>query len=49
MPSPRDVMVPDFVDLDLRVVVRDLLAKELRNLVCLDLRHLCPLQRSANS
>ena len=31
---------PDLVDLDLRVVVRDLLAKKLRNLVCLDLSHL---------
>ena len=31
----------DFVDLDLRVVVRDLLAKKLRNLVCLDLSHFC--------
>ncbi len=30
----------DFVDLDLGVVVRDLLAKKLRNLVCLDLSHL---------
>ncbi len=29
----------DLVDLDLRVVVRDLLAKELRNFVCLDLSH----------
>ena len=29
----------DFVDLDLRIVVRDLLAKKLRNLVCLDLSH----------
>ena len=33
---------PDFVHLDLRVVVRDLLAKKLRNLVCLDLSHFCP-------
>ena len=41
MPSPSDVIVPDFVDLDLRVVVRDLLAKKLRNLVCLDLSHFC--------
>jgi hypothetical protein len=32
----------DFVDLNLRVVVRDLLAKKLRNLVCLDLSHFCP-------
>ena len=31
---------PDLVDLDLRVVVRDLFAKKLRNLVCLDLSHL---------
>ncbi len=30
---------PDLVDLDLRIVVRDLLAKKLRNLVCLDLSH----------
>ena len=30
----------DFVDLHLRVVVRDLFAKKLRNLVCLDLSHL---------
>jgi hypothetical protein len=29
----------DLVDLDLRVVIRDLLAKKLRNLVCLDLSH----------
>ena len=34
---------PDLVDLDLRVVVRDLLAKKLRNLVCLDLSHFCSL------
>ncbi len=39
---------PDFVDLDLRVVVRDLIAKELRNLVCLDLSHFCPFQWSVN-
>jgi hypothetical protein len=32
----------DFVDLDLGVVVRDLLAKKLRNLVCLDLSHYVP-------
>ena len=31
---------PDLVDLDLRVVVRDLLAKKLCNFVCLDLSHL---------
>ena len=31
---------PDLVDLDLRVVVRDLLAKKLRNFVCFDLSHL---------
>jgi hypothetical protein len=30
----------DLVDLDLRVVVRDLLAKKLRNFVCFDLSHL---------
>jgi len=30
-----------FVDLDLGVVVRDLLAKKLRNLVCLDLSYFC--------
>ena len=30
---------PDFVHLDLRVVVRDLLAKKLCNLVCFDLSH----------
>ena len=35
---------PDFVHLDLGVVVRDLLAKKLRNLVCLDLSHFLPLQ-----
>ena len=33
---------PDFVHLDLGVVVRDLLAKKLRNLVCLDLSHFFP-------
>jgi hypothetical protein len=34
----------DFINLNLRVVVRDLLAKKLRNLVCLDLSHLLPLR-----
>ena len=29
----------DFVDLDLGIVVRDLLAKKLRNFVCFDLSH----------
>ncbi len=32
----------DFVDLHLRIVVRDLLAKKLRNLVCFDLSHVRP-------
>ena len=35
---------PDLVDLDLRIVVRDLLAKKLCNFVCLDLSHLRSLQ-----
>ena len=35
---------PDFVHLNLGVVVRDLLAKKLRNLVCLDLSHFHPLR-----
>ena len=35
---------PDLVHLDLRIVVRDLLAKKLCNLVCLDLSHFCSLQ-----
>ncbi len=34
----------DFVDLDLGVVVRDLVAKELRDFVCFDLSHLLSLQ-----
>ena len=34
----------DFIDLDLGVVVRDLLAKELRNFVCFDLSHCVPLE-----
>ncbi len=36
----------NLVDLHLRVVIRDLFAKELRNLVCLDLSHLKFLNRS---
>ncbi len=39
MPSPSDVIVPDFVDLHLRVVVRDLLAQEFCDFVCFDLSH----------
>src|SRR5579863_9810036 len=42
----------DLVDLHLRIVVRDLLAKNLRNLVCLDLSHLqvpCSSQFSVHS
>src|SRR6185437_646873 len=36
----------DFVDLHLGIVIRDLLAKNLSNLVCLDLSHLQSLQFS---
>jgi hypothetical protein len=32
----------DLVDLNLRIIIRDLFAKELRYLVCLDLSHFCP-------
>src|SRR6185437_3166004 len=39
----------DLVDLHLGIVVRDLLAKNLRNLVCLDLSHLQSLQLSVLS
>jgi hypothetical protein len=39
----------DLVDLNLRIIIRDLFAKKLRNLVCLDLSHFFPFQWTVNS
>ena len=39
MPSPSEMMVPTSSTLNLCVVVLNLLLKELRDLVCVDLSH----------